>query len=289
MERDARFLVDLLRDRHPVVHELGQHYLVDTSVLNAAIELAGDISNQHILEIGCGPGSLTHHLLHAGARVSAIEIDEGSLEHMQRHFNEEIESEQLTLFAGDALTVKWPENIDAIVANIPYQISSPLLERMQREVRAIPAVLLVQDEFADRMAMSIPPLDRGPLGLSLWLDYDIEIGRRVPPSCFSPQPRVTSRLIRLEPINRLISLNSKVDRRMFRQVISQCFSDRRRKLRNLLKRAPRRLSRIPGWHRDRWQGAIHSLQTHPLMEERPDMLEPEDWLILCAQITSFET
>ena len=289
MERDARFLVDLLRDRHPVVHELGQHYLVDTSVLNAAIELAGDISNQHILEIGCGPGSLTHHLLHAGARVSAIEIDEGSLEHMQRHFNEEIESEQLTLFAGDALTVKWPENIDAIVANIPYQISSPLLERMQREVHAIPAVLLVQDEFADRMAMSIPPLDRGPLGLSLWLDYDIEIGRRVPPSCFSPQPRVTSRLIRLEPINRLISLNSKVDRRMFRQVISQCFSDRRRKLRNLLKKAPRRLSRIPGWHRDRWQGAIHSLQDHTLMDERPDMLEPEDWLILCAQITSFET
>ena len=288
MERDARFLVDLLRDRHPVVRELGQHYLVDTSVLNAAIELAGDISNQHILEIGCGPGSLTHHLLHAGARVSAIEIDEGSLEHMQRHFKEEIESKQLTLFVGDALTVKWPENIDAIVANIPYQISSPLLERMQREVRTKPAVLLVQDEFADRMAMSIPPLDRGPLGLSLWLDYDIEIGRRVPPSCFSPQPRVTSRLIRLEPINRLISLNSQVDRRMFRQVTSQCFSDRRRKLRNLLKRAPRRLSRIPGWHRERWKGAIHFLRAHPLMDERPDMLEPEDWLVLCAQITSFE-
>ena len=288
MERDARFLVDLLRDRHPVVRELGQHYLVDTSVLNAAIELAGDISNQHILEIGCGPGSLTHHLLHAGARVSAIEIDEGSLEHMQRHFKEEIESKQLTLFVGDALTVKWPENIDAIVANIPYQISSPLLERMQREVRTKPAVLLVQDEFADRMAMSIPPLDRGPLGLSLWLDYDIEIGRRVPPSCFSPQPRVTSRLIRLEPINRLISLNSQVDRRMFRQVTSQCFSDRRRKLRNLLRRVPRRLSRIPGWHRERWKGAIHSLQAHSLMDERPDMLEPEDWLVLCDQITSFE-
>ncbi|SVC47852.1 uncharacterized protein METZ01_LOCUS300706, partial [marine metagenome] len=44
VERDARLLVDLLRDRNPVVRELGQHYLVDTSVLNAAIELAGDIS-----------------------------------------------------------------------------------------------------------------------------------------------------------------------------------------------------------------------------------------------------
>ena len=289
MERDARFLVDLLRDRNPVVRELGQHYLVDTSVLNAAIELAGDISEQHILEIGCGPGSLTHHLLRTGARVSAIEIDEGSLEHMHRHFEEEIESEQLTLFSGDALTVEWPTDIDAIVANIPYQISSPLLERMQREVRTIPAVLLVQDEFADRMAMAIGPLDRGPLGLSLWLDYDIEMGRGVPPSCFSPQPRVTSRLIRLEPINRLTALDSGIDRRMFRQITSQCFSDRRRKLRNLLKRAPRRLSRIPGWHRERWQGAIQSLLDHPLMEERPDMLEPEDWLILCTQITSFET
>lgn len=288
MERDARFLVDLLRDRNPVVRELGQHYLVDTSVLNAAIELAGDISEQHILEIGCGPGSLTHHLLRTGARVSAIEIDEGSLEHMHRHFEEEIESEQLTLFSGDALTVEWPTDIDAIVANIPYQISSPLLERMQREVRTIPAVLLVQDEFADRMAMAIGPLDRGPLGLSLWLDYDIEMGRGVPPSCFSPQPRVTSRLIRLEPINRLTALDSGIDRRMFRQITSQCFSDRRRKLRNLLKRAPRRLSRIPGWHRERWQGAIQSLLDHPLMEERPDMLEPEDWLDLCTQISSFE-
>ena len=288
MERDARFLVDLLRDRNPVVRELGQHYLVDTSVLNATIELAGDISEQHILEIGCGPGSLTHHLLRTGARVSAIEIDEGSLEHMHRHFEEEIESEQLTLFSGDALTVEWPTDIDAIVANIPYQISSPLLERMQREVRTIPAVLLVQDEFADRMAMAIGPLDRGPLGLSLWLDYDIEMGRGVPPSCFSPQPRVTSRLIRLEPINRLTALDSGIDRRMFRQITSQCFSDRRRKLRNLLKRAPRRLSRIPGWHRERWQGAIQSLLDHPLMEERPDMLEPEDWLDLCIQISSFE-
>ena len=288
MERDARLLVDLLRDRNPVVRELGQHYLVDTSVLNAAIQLAGDISEQHILEIGCGPGSLTHHLLRTGARVSAIEIDEGSLEHMHRHFEEEIESEQLTLFSGDALTVEWPTDIDAIVANIPYQISSPLLERMQREVRTIPAVLLVQDEFADRMAMAIGPLDRGPLGLSLWLDYDIEMGRGVPPSCFSPQPRVTSRLIRLEPIDRLAVLGSEIDRRMFRQITSQCFSDRRRKLRNLLKRAPRRLSRIPGWHRERWQGAIQSLLDHPLMEERPDMLEPEDWLDLCSQISSFE-
>ena len=288
MERDARFLVDLHRDRHLIDRELGQHYLIDNSVLNATIEMSGDLSQQHVLEIGCGPGSLTNHLLHAGARVSAIEIDEGSLEHMQSHFEEEIEANQLNLIQGDALTVEWPSDIDAIIANIPYQISSPLLERMQRELRTIRAVLLVQEEFAERMAMSIGPLDRGPLGLSLWLDYDIEIGRRVPPSCFSPQPRVTSCLVRLNPIDRLTSLESEVDRRMFRQITSQCFNDRRRKLRNLLKKSPRRISRIPGWHRDRWRDAIQSLQTHPLMDERPDMLEPEDWLELCTLISMFE-
>jgi 16S rRNA (adenine1518-N6/adenine1519-N6)-dimethyltransferase len=288
MERDARFLVDLLRDRNPVVRELGQNYLVDTSVLNAAIELAGDISNQHILEIGCGPGTLTHHLLRAGARVTTIEIDEGSLEHMRLHFEDEIESGQLDLINGDALVVPWPNEIDAIIANIPYQISSPLLERMQREIRTTPAVLLVQEEFAERMAMAIGPLDRGPLGLSLWLDFDVILGRGVPPSCFSPQPRVHSRLIRLEPIDRLAEMDSNIDRRMFRQVTSQCFNDRRRKLRNLMKRAPRRLSRIPGWHRERWKLAIASLQDHPLFDERPDMLEPEEWVSLCEKISSFE-
>ncbi|MDE0708299.1 MAG: 16S rRNA (adenine(1518)-N(6)/adenine(1519)-N(6))-dimethyltransferase RsmA [Candidatus Poseidoniales archaeon] len=288
MERDARFLVDLHRDHHPVVRALGQHYLVDTSVLNAGIELAGDLSQKHVLEIGCGPGSLTHHLLRAGARVSAVEIDIGSLKHMQSHFDEEIASEQLNLIEGDALTVEWPTDIDVVVANIPYQISSPLLERMQREIRTIPAVLLVQEEFAERMAMALGPLDRGPLGLSLWLDYDIEIGRRVPPSCFSPQPRVTSCLVRLEPIDRLATLESEIDRRLFRQITSQCFSDRRRKVRNLLKKSPRRLSRIPGWHRNRWQEAIRSLQEHPLMDERPDMLEPEEWLDICTLISMFE-
>ncbi|MBJ84448.1 MAG: ribosomal RNA small subunit methyltransferase A [Euryarchaeota archaeon] len=289
MERNARFLVDILRDNQSINRELGQHYLLDTSVLNAAIEMAGNITDLHILEIGCGPGTLTHHLLLAGARVSAVEIDEGSLQHMQLQFQEEIASERLTLIEGDALTVEWPKDIDAIIANIPYQISSPLLERMQREYRSTIAVLLVQEEFAERMAMAIGPLDRGPLGLSLWLDFNVEIGRRVPPSCFSPQPRVHSRLIRMEPIDRLMTMGSEIDRRLFKQITAQSFTDRRRKLRNLLKRPPRRLSRIPGWHRGRWSGAMEALKEHPFMDERPDMLEPEDWVELCQLILAFDS
>ncbi len=289
MERDARFLVDLHRDRSSIDRGLGQHYLVDTSVLQSAIDMAGDLSNKKVIEIGCGPGTLTHHLLSAGAVVYAIEIYSDSIDHMNRHFAEEIEEGTLNLIEGDALTVALPKDVDAIVANIPYQISSPLLERIQREYRDIPAVLLVQEEFAERMAMETPPLDMGPLGLSLWLDFDIQIGRRVPPNCFSPQPRVNSRLVKLDPINRLEILESEIDRKLFRQVTSHCFKDRRRKIRNLLKRPPRRLNRISGWHKQRWKSAIESLSTEELMEERPDMLDPEEWLAICEKISAFDS
>tara|TARA_B100001996_G_scaffold178411_1_gene136231 strand:- start:3217 stop:4086 length:870 start_codon:yes stop_codon:yes gene_type:complete len=289
MERDARFLVDLHRDRSSINRELGQHYLFDTSVLQSAIDMAGELDSKKVIEIGCGPGTLTHHLLSTGAIVYAVELYPDSIDHMNRHFADEIDGQMLHLIEGDALTVPLPKGIDAIVANIPYQISSPLLERIQREYRDIPAVLLVQEEFAERMAMETPPLDMGPLGLSLWLDFDIEIGRRVPPNCFSPQPRINSRLVKLNPTNRLLTLESEVDRRLFRQLTSHCFKDRRRKLRNLLKRPPRRLNRIPGWHKQRWEDAIGSLRDEEIMEERPDMLDPEDWLNICEQISMFES
>ena len=238
MERNARFLVDILRDNQPTNRELGQHYLFDTSVLNSAIEMAGNLTELHVLEIGCGPGTLTHHLLLAGARVSAIEIDEGSLRHMQLQFQEELVADQLFLIEGDALTVEWPQDIDVIIANIPYQISSPLLERMQRKFRTTPAVLLVQEEFAERMSMRGGPASSGPLGLSLWLDFEVLTDVKVPSSSFSPSPRVNSRLIMLRPIERT-GMNSDFNRRLFRTITQHCFANRRRKLRTLLSSSPR--------------------------------------------------
>ncbi|MEE3083449.1 MAG: 16S rRNA (adenine(1518)-N(6)/adenine(1519)-N(6))-dimethyltransferase RsmA [Candidatus Thermoplasmatota archaeon] len=286
MQRDTRLLVDLLRDRQLTDKNLGQHYLIDDNILQSTIELAGELSGKHVLEIGCGPGTLTHHLLANEARVTTIEIDQGSIQHMELQFDHELESGSLNIIEGDALTVEWPDDIDAIVANIPYQISSPLLERIQREKNELPIiVLLVQEEFANRMSMRAGPMDRGPLGLSLWLDFDVELGKRVPPSCFVPQPRVHSRLVRLNHHNRLQSMNSEVDRRLFRQVVSMCFEDRRRKLRNLLKRTPHRLNRIQGWHRDRWNIAIETISSHPHMDSRPEILKPEDWLALCQSIS----
>ena len=180
---------------------------------------------------------------------------------------------RLEVFNQDALQADWPENATHVVANIPYQISSPLLGRIQKHHSQYPftsVVLLVQDEFADRMMNNRNDTASGPLSLSLWLDFDVELDVKVPPHCFSPSPRVSSRLVRLTPNGRELD----IDRRLFRTITSHCFGNKRRKMRTLLSQTPRRLSRNKGWHKGRWKDAIGAI-----IEFSPDEMS-QDWLNL---------
>ena len=88
---DTRLLVDLLRDHRDPRKSLGQHYLVDDQVIDRTMEIPGEFYEQpsrdsHILEVGPGPGSLTLALLRSHAKVTAIEIDEESVAHLERVF-----------------------------------------------------------------------------------------------------------------------------------------------------------------------------------------------------------
>ena len=284
---DIRLLVDLLRDRITPNRSLGQHFLLDEAVIKRAVEIASGnkpINQQsHVLEIGPGPGSLTLELLRTGARVTAIEFDEESISHLNRVFDSE--EGRLQVIHGDALQIEWPQDITHIVSNLPYQISSPILEKIQRfhfknHLQGI--ALLVQEEFAEKMAMSKGYASRGPLGHSLWLDFLVELDLKVPPHSFSPSPRVHSRLANLIPIHR--DFLESIDSRLYRMVISECFSNRRRKLRTTLKKPPNRLNRISGWHRSRWLTAITSIPNETL-DLRPENLSSEDWVKLISQIS----
>ena len=254
---DTRLLVDLLRDHRDPRKSLGQHYLVDDQVIDRTMEIPGEFSEQpssdsHILEVGPGPGSLTLALLRSHAKVTAIEIDEESVAHLERVFGNR--EKPLHIKVGDAVRENWPAGITHVISNLPYQISSPIIERITRynESDGIKlAIILVQEEFAHRMAMSTPPYDIGPLGLSLWLDFDVTLDRKVPPSSFSPAPRVNSRLVVMKPVNREEA--NGIDKRLFRMITKHCFANRRRKLRTLLSKPPSRISRINGWHKDRWK------------------------------------
>jgi len=284
---DIRLLVDLLRDRIDPDRSLGQHFLLDEEVISRAIELASrDVkidSRSHVLEIGPGPGSLTLELLRCGAAVTALEIDEEAVAHLERVFGDA--DGRLSVIECDALEVDWPSDVTHIVANLPYQISSPILERIQMhhaQYRLNGITLLVQEEFAERMAMSAGHASHGPLGHSLWLDFEVEIDQRVAPHSFSPSPRVHSRLTNLVPVER--DSIASFDRRLFRMTIAECFGNRRRKLRTLLKRPPKRLSRISGWHRARWSDAIKRLPAETL-DLRPENLNSEDWAALITEIS----
>ena len=251
--RNARRLVDALRARQPFKKELGQHFLVHDDVLERTVSWAEVDVEDHVLEIGPGPGVLTEVLLASGCAVTAIELDSGACEHLRSVFADAIAEERLTLIEGDALTVAWPADTTRVVANIPYQISSPLIDvitRHHRNPKTEPLrdiVVLVQEEFAERVVMEYES-DVGSLGMVVALDFDVDLGERVPPHAFSPAPRVHSRLLRMTPHDE----EWPCDRRLLVMMIQETFKQRRKKLKRTLSKPPRRIARIPGWHATRW-------------------------------------
>jgi 16S rRNA (adenine1518-N6/adenine1519-N6)-dimethyltransferase len=291
---DARLLIDLLLDHRSADYSLGQHFLHDEKTLLEAISLcvnAGEpLDNEsHVIEIGPGPGSLTLHLLQTGTVVTAIEIDDEAVNHLNRNFKTEISEKKLHIFHGDALKTEWPTSTH-IIANIPYQISSPLIDKISRlpvDQRPRCVVLLVQQEFAERLSLQGGPDSMGSLGLTTALDWDVTLGSVVPPHCFVPSPKVHSRLVRLTPkIDDSIDIN----RKLHRIVIQHIFKFRRRKVRSRLKEVPKRIQRVQGWYRSKWKAAIDSLDENPPfdLDARPDEISPEEWIELIRRLQLFD-
>ena len=282
--KSARELVDRLRAYQPPNTDLGQHFLIDDAMLERMVAIAGVNKDDHILEIGPGPGTLTQYLLKTGANVTAIEIDDAPVLHLDEAFREEQNTKQLILHHDDALNAAWPSDITKVVANIPYQISSPLIEKLTRHVREHEGVLrqvvlMVQHEFGQRLSMN-HPADVGSLGMTVALDWHVTEHHMVPPHHFSPQPAVQSQVIELCPHNKVFS----VDKRLVRQTIHLAFEQRRKKIRSTLRRAPKRISRIKGWHAQRWKDAMQTLQELEMMDARPEELTLDDWIRLAEKV-----
>ena len=131
---DPRMLVDLLRDRMRPDRDLGQHFILDEKIILEAVLMSNGIGSEvnkesHVLEIGPGPGSLTLELLRTGAKVSALEIDQQAVMHLERVFTGL--GDRFLLSHVDALSAEWPEDTTHVIANIPYGISSPILDKIQ--------------------------------------------------------------------------------------------------------------------------------------------------------------
>ena len=265
MGHGARVLIDRLRMRKDNNKALGQHFLNNEEILNETMRLAEVSSQDHVVEIGPGPGVLTERLLETGCGLTSIEIDPEVCEFLRDNFP------NLELVEGDALEVKWPK-ANKVVANIPYQISSPLIDVITRTNSIDYVVILVQEEFAERLVVEWES-DRGSLGMCTMLDWDCTFEMRVGPHCFTPSPQVHSRLVTMR------RKESPANSKLAKLLIRQAFAQRRKKLRNTLSKAPKRIARVSGWHAKIYREAIQSLDWD-LFEERPEDLEIEDWLEL---------
>ncbi|MAE68646.1 16S rRNA (adenine(1518)-N(6)/adenine(1519)-N(6))-dimethyltransferase, partial [bacterium] len=118
--------------------DLGQHFLVDQSILDQIVEAAKIQSDDHIVEIGPGIGVLTKELLQRAAKVTAIELDDRMIPLLEEYVQD---TEKLETINQNALQVPTPNTPYKIVANIPYHITSPLLQHVFLESTSHPETL----------------------------------------------------------------------------------------------------------------------------------------------------
>src|SRR2546428_9305663 len=198
---DPRALRDVLR-RHGVraATSLGQHFLVDRAVLSAIVDAAELSPHDDVLEVGPGPGVLTAALAARVRSVTAVEVDARMVallgETLAGHTN--VQVVQADALKVDLLGIA-PRPVTRIVANLPYQITTPLLERFLADDRRPPLiVVLVQREVARRMAATKSDArERGYLSVFTQSFAEPRIVRRVPARAFRPPPRVDSAVVAL--------------------------------------------------------------------------------------------
>ena len=209
---------------------LGQHFLFDPSILNRIADAAVGGPDDVVLEIGPGKGTLTRALAQRAAQVVAIEADRRLAAALA-----ETCGANVRVVAGDALEVPWPA-ADVVCGNIPYQITSPLIERALRPPRPARIVFLVQREVADRLAAAPGGRAWGALSAGVQLVATVERLFRVPAGAFRPKPRVDSALVRLTPRAAPLVASPDEERRV-RRLIQAAFQHRRQQLARTLREA----------------------------------------------------
>jgi 16S rRNA (adenine1518-N6/adenine1519-N6)-dimethyltransferase len=215
----------------------GQHFLIDPNILNKVVRTAEVGKEDVVLEVGPGLGEMTLALARQAKKVIAIEIDSKLVaileKKMKDHSNVEVVKSDILKVDFDQF-LKREANPIKVVANLPYQISTPLLFRFVESKEVFSTfTLMLQREVAERMVASPGRKEYGPLSIFIQLFFDLSIRFFIKPSAFFPPPKVDSALVHMiwkeEP---MIESN---DEEWFKRVVKACFGYRRKTLVNALK------------------------------------------------------
>ena len=213
---------------------LGQNFLVDANLVRKSIEMADLLPGTNVVEVGPGLGTLTRGLLNSGVKVYAVERDPVMVKHLTEDLVPLSEG-QLDLLEADAVDSpigNLPAGSEfSIVANLPYAITSPWIEKILDGDLPERMVLLVQKEAAYRLLAETGSKSIGAISLFLQAAYEDSGQHTVARSCFHPVPDVDSVLMGLQ-LKKDAFLFSKEQRAWIREI----FTMRRKQLRALCKR-----------------------------------------------------
>ncbi|WP_234123427.1 16S rRNA (adenine(1518)-N(6)/adenine(1519)-N(6))-dimethyltransferase RsmA [Clostridium hydrogenum] len=215
---------------------LGQNFLTDSSVLEDIVNSAEISKEDFVIEIGPGVGTLTKKLIEKAKYVCAIEIDSTLLPIIQEEIGE---VSNFRIINSDALKLDFNEIIGneksvKLVANLPYYVTTPIISKLLNgEYNFKSLTVMIQKEVADRINAAPNCKEYGALSILVQYYCNTSIVRVVKPSCFVPQPKVDSTVIKLDKLeNPRVKVH---DTKLFFRVVRDAFNMRRKTLWNAMK------------------------------------------------------
>lgn len=263
----------------------GQHFLIDLNLMRLMIDSAHINSDDVVLEVGCGTGSLTEGLAERAAYCIAVEVDDTLAKIAQGRL---AQKDNVTVIDTDILEGKHKINDTVVkvierarkkhgprlllVANLPYNVACPVMLNLVEGPMVVDRMCVtVQKQVAERMAAKPGSGDYGTLSVFLSATGEVKIERILKPTVFWPQPQVESAMVsyvrKREKVSRIKNME------LFAEVINLFMGHRRKMLKACTKFASGGLSKI-----DNWPEVFEQCSIDPT--QRPEKLPPEDYIAI---------
>jgi len=220
--------------------KLGQNFLVDDRARHAIADALGDVSQRTVIEIGPGRGAITEILAARAGRLIALELDRELAPALALHYaaQSNVEIVEMDVLKTDFAALVPEGGTADVVGNLPYYITSDILLKLFAAGSAgllSRAVVMMQREVGDRVSASPGVRDYGLLSATAQMNAQVEHLFTLPPSAFSPAPKVYSSVLRLHFAPRFVELG--VDPAGFDRFLKQSFAQKRKTLENNLRAA----------------------------------------------------
>lgn len=267
---------------HRPQKRFGQNFLTNQSIINRIISSLDPRLGETIIEIGPGQGALTYPLLEHQSRVVAIEFDNNLIPSLEQKFSAD---ENFHLVHADALNTDFceiirPASTARVVANLPYNVSTAILQRLiEQRACVIEMVLMLQREVVDRITAAPGSSERGYLSVLVEAYCKTEKLFDVAPGSFRPAPKVWSSVVRVTP--RSANAAKVKDANLLWRIVGAGFAQRRKTILNNLRNAPPPLQETMKNHGG---ASIVLCRAEVELQRRAETLTLEEWARIARAI-----